>query len=288
MNEPLEPDKLRGIVEAVLMTADAPVTPGRLQALVKGASGRDLRQAVDDLNERYREAGHSMTITEVAGGFQVVTLKQFGPWVRKFHERSHVRLSQAALETLAIIAFKQPVTRVEVDSVRGVDSAGVLRNLMEVNLIRIVGRSEGIGRPMLFGTTRDFMAHFGLRSLADLPKPKELEELLAEGERKAHEGTGNGQAPSAEVVDETFDDELSGADGDLEAAVEEDEQGPMDGDLEPAARADEELPEVDAAVEPERGDEELPEVGGAVEPIDEDIAADDDRGAEEREEDTGA
>jgi segregation and condensation protein B len=128
-----------------------------------------------------------MTITEVAGGFQFVTLKEFGPWVRKFHDRSSVRKSQAALETLAILAFKQPVTRIEVDSIRGVDSGGVIRTLLELNMIRIVGRSEGVGRPMLFGTTREFMSHFGLKSLADLPRPKELEELLAEGERKAHE-----------------------------------------------------------------------------------------------------
>ena len=126
-----------------------------------------------------------MTIVEVAGGFQISTRKEFGSWVRKFHERSRIRLSQAALETLSIIAFKQPVTRVEVDSVRGVDSGGVIRTLMELNMIRIVGRSEGIGRPMLFGTTKEFMVHFGLKTLADLPRPKELEELLAGGERKA-------------------------------------------------------------------------------------------------------
>lgn len=180
-----DPEKVRGIVEAVLMTSDAPVTPGKLQALIKGVNGRDLRRAVDALNETYSQGGHAMRITEVAGGFQIVTLSEFGPWVRKFHDRGPVRLSQAALETLAIIAFKQPVTRIEVDSVRGVDSGGVLRTLMELNMIRIVGRSEGVGRPMLFGTTRDFMTHFGLRSLADLPKPRELEELLAEGERKA-------------------------------------------------------------------------------------------------------
>lgn len=215
MSEPVDPDQLRGVVEAILMTADTPVTPGKLQALAKGCTGKDLRRAVDELNERYRAGGHAMTIAEVAGGFQVVTLRQYGPWVRRFHDRSQVRLSQAALETLAIIAFKQPVTRVEVDSVRGVDSGGVLHTLMELNLIRLVGRSEGIGRPMLFGTTRDFMAHFGLRSLADLPKPKELEELLAEGERKARE-SGNGQAgaqapadveaPQAAAVDAIDDD----------------------------------------------------------------------------------
>jgi len=180
-----DPEKVRGIVEAVLMTSDTPVTPGRLQALIKGVNGRDLRRAVDALNETYSQGDQAMRITEVAGGFQIVTLREFGPWVRKFHDRGPVRLSQAALETLAIITFKQPVTRIEVDSVRGVDSGGVLRTLMELNMIRIVGRSEGVGRPMLFGTTRDFMTHFGLRSLADLPKPRELEELLAEGERKA-------------------------------------------------------------------------------------------------------
>ena len=194
-----DPEKVRGIVEAVLMTSDTPVPPGKLQALIKGVNGRDLRRAVDALNETYSQGDHAMRITEVAGGFQIVTLREFGPWVRKFHDRGPVRLSQAlvgvknrptrlskpALETLAIIAFKQPVTRIEVDSVRGVDSGGVLRTLMELNMIRIVGRSEGVGRPMLFGTTRDFMTHFGLRSLADLPKPRELEELLAEGERKA-------------------------------------------------------------------------------------------------------
>ena len=172
------------------MTSDTPVTPGKLQALIKNVNGRDLRVAVDELNEIYLQGGHAMLITEIAGGFQIVTRKEFGPWVRKFHDRSQVRLSQAALETLAIIAFKQPVTRVEVDSVRGVDSGGVLRTLMELNMIRIVGRSEGVGRPMLFGTTRDFMTHFGLRSLADLPKPRELEELLAEGERKAQAAVG--------------------------------------------------------------------------------------------------
>ena len=180
-----DPEKVRGIVEAILMTSDTPVTPGKLQALIKGVNGRDLRRAVDALNETYSQGDHAMRITEVAGGFQIVTLREFGPWVRKFHDRGPVRLSQAALETLAIITFKQPVTRIEVDSVRGVDSGGVLRTLMELNMIRIVGRSEGVGRPMLFGTTRDFMTHFGLRSLADLPKPRELEELLAEGERKA-------------------------------------------------------------------------------------------------------
>ena len=240
MSEGLDPEQVRSVVEAVLMTAETPVTPGQLTKLMRGITGKQLRQAVDELNDRYGEGGHAMTITEVAGGFQIVTRKEYGPWLRKFHDRSHVRLSQAALETLAIIAFKQPVTRIEVDNVRGVESSGVVRNLMELNLIRIVGRSEGVGRPMLFGTTRDFMTHFGLRSLADLPKPKELEELLAEGERKAHAEDGNGQV--AEEGEETAVTDTESA-AEAAATVQEDD----------AELPDDELPE-----------DELPDVGGEI------------------------
>ena len=182
MTEPAEetPD-IRGIIEAVLMTADSPVSPGRFADLLSDANGRDIRDAIDELKAQYDEAGHAFTIVELAGGFQLATRRHFAPWIRKFHQtRTSVRLSQAALETLAIVAFKQPLTRIEVDNIRGVGCGGVLHTLMEHNLVRIVGRSDGIGKPMLFGTTRDFLSVFGLKSLADLPKPKELEELMAE------------------------------------------------------------------------------------------------------------
>ncbi len=196
------PDEVRSIVEAILVTAEEPVSPGRLLGVLKGLNGKDIRQAIDNLNDRYECGGHAMTIREVAGGYQLATRKEFGPWVRKLHDRGQVRLSQAALETLAVIAFKQPVTRVEIDSIRGVDSAGVVRHLLELNLIRIVGRSDGLGRPMLFGTTKEFMTHFGLKSLADLPKPRELEELLAEGQQKALDlSAGDAVVPDGEADD---------------------------------------------------------------------------------------
>ena len=203
----LEPDKIRGIIEALLMTAGQPITPGRLLGLLKGLNGKDLRQAVDDLNERYRLGGHAMAIVEVAGGFQLATHQEYGPWVRKFHDRGQVRLSQAALETLAIVAFKQPVGRVDVDSIRGVDSSGGMRTLFEANMVRMVGRSEGVGRPMMFGTTKEFMVHFGLKSLADLPKPKELEELLAEGARKHEDAAAHsaGEKPSEHATDQDIE-----------------------------------------------------------------------------------
>lgn len=221
------PDEVRSIVEAILVTAEEPVTPGRLLGVLKGLNGRDIRQAIDELNERYQGGGHAMTIREVAGGYQLATRKEFGPWVRKLHDRGQVRLSQAALETLAVIAFKQPVTRVEVDSVRGVDSAGVVRHLLELNLVRIVGRSEGLGRPMLFGTTKEFMTHFGLKSLADLPKPRELEELLAEGQQKAldlsqQEPSVDGDEPESELEDSGRADHI----GESPGAEEDEVAGP--------------------------------------------------------------
>ncbi len=149
--------------------------------------------------------GNAFTIAEVAGGFQLATRQEYGPWLRKFHDRNPVRLSQAALETLAIVAFKQPITRAELDTVRGVNSGGVLHTLMELNMIRLAGRSEAVGKPMLFGTTREFLIHFGLRSLTDLPKPKKLQELLATGEQQAKARaptTGGEEAQATLTVDE--------------------------------------------------------------------------------------
>ena len=172
------------------------MSPGRLLGGL-GLTGREVREAVDGLNKQYEEGNHAIRVAEVAGGFQLVTAAEFAPWVRRFQDRGPVRLTQAGLETLALVAFKQPVTRAEIDSVRGVDSAGVLRTLLEVDMVRIVGRSEGIGRPMLFGTTREFLVHFGLKGLSDLPKPKELEELLAEGARRQAAAGGDGGAPGS-------------------------------------------------------------------------------------------
>ncbi len=183
--EQLAPENLRQIVEAVLVSAEAPVTPGRLLALFDGLNGKHLREAIDALKTQYEDSGNAFTIAEVAGGFQLATRAEYGPWLRKFHDRNPVRLSQAALETLAIVAFKQPITRAELDAVRGVNSGGVLNTLMELNLIRLAGRSETVGKPMLFATTKEFLVHFGLKSLADLPKPRELQELLAAGEQQA-------------------------------------------------------------------------------------------------------
>ncbi len=243
MNTPaLEKEKVRSVVEAILLTADSPVSPGRLTSLLKGLNGHDIRQAIDQLQKEYDDAGHAFTILEVAGGYQLATRQEFAPWLRKFHrDRKQIRLSQAALEVLSVVAFKQPATRIEVDAVRGVASAGVLQTLMELNMVRIVGRSDGVGKPILFGTTKEFLVHFGLKTLADLPKPKELEELLAEEGKKAQDQltlgldedetaedagqdgeSGEGEPPPQEAAADTPESEPEeGTEGEVENEVEE-------------------------------------------------------------------
>lgn len=224
--EPFAPGQTRAIIEAILLTSSEPVSPGRLLGVLKGLTGREVRDAVDGLNRQYEEEGHAIRVAEVAGGFQLETAEAFATWVRRFQDRGPVRLTQAGLETLALVAFKQPVTRAEIDNVRGVDSAGVLRTLLEVDMVRIVGRSDGLGRPMLFGTTREFLVHFGLKGLADLPKPKELEELLAEGARKQALAAGGDETAAPGSGDEAGGGPAFGEE--TEPVVEENGQAPGD------------------------------------------------------------
>jgi segregation and condensation protein B len=173
--------KGRSIIEAVLTASDVPVTTAQLTDLVGNKTGaKEVRQYVDDLNEVYIETGRAFRITEVAGGFQFSVHHEFAPWIRRLLQEKPARLSQAALEVLSIVAFKQPITKAEVEHIRGVVSDGVLRHLMEKGLVRMAGRSDAVGRPLLYGTARNFLKFFGLKTLADLPKVREVEEMLRE------------------------------------------------------------------------------------------------------------
>ncbi len=189
----------RGVVEALLVVADVPQGTSRLASVLgRHVGAREVRQYVDELNEEYAQTGRSFRITEVAGGFQFLVHPEFAPWIRQvMKEKVPPRLSAASLETLAILAFKQPLTKAEIEHIRGVAVDGVLRQLMEKSLVRISGRSEAIGRPLLYGTTRDFLKHFGLKTLSDLPKLRELEELLKEEEQRLSTG-GNSPLAGAE------------------------------------------------------------------------------------------
>ncbi len=163
------------VVEAILFAADEPMTPSRLVGVVEAGSIKQVRRSVKNLNKKYARTNCAFRIEEIAGGFQMMTLPAYNPWLRKLlRVRTDNKLTQAALETLAIVAYKQPLIRADIEAIRGVASGEVIRNLMYKGLVKIVGRAEVLGRPMLYGTTRRFLDVFGLSSLKDLPSVEEL------------------------------------------------------------------------------------------------------------------
>jgi segregation and condensation protein B len=173
----------KAVIEALLFASDAPLAAARIREVVGQMEDEEIRAAIDTLRDEYREGGRAFDIVEIEGGYQVLSRPEFASWVeRLFVERRKTRLSRPALETLSIIAYKQPIVKAEIEMIRGVSSDGVIRTLLERNLITITGRAEGVGRPLLYGTTREFLNYFGLNELTDLPKVEELRELLrAEG-----------------------------------------------------------------------------------------------------------
>ena len=166
--------ELHQIVEAVLFASSEPLSPQRLVQILGTADVKTVRRIVDQLNDNYGQIGAAFSIEQIAGGYQLLTRADFNNWLSKLHSsRAEQKLSHAALETLAVVAYKQPILRVDIEAVRGVASGEMLRSLMEKGLIKIVGRAEELGRPMLYGSTRKFLEVFGLGSLKDLPKVEE-------------------------------------------------------------------------------------------------------------------
>jgi segregation and condensation protein B len=180
-NETAQPESSNGLlgqlarqVEAMLLASDEPLSPSRISVLT-GATRKQIREAVEALNSAYERGGHSFRVESIADGYQMLTVGEFNSLLEQLLAvRKDSKLSQAALETLAVVAYKQPVTRIDVEVVRGVACGEVLRSLMEKRLVKIVGRAEILGRPMLYGTTRRFLEIFGLRSIEDLPKAEQL------------------------------------------------------------------------------------------------------------------
>lgn len=161
----------RQILEALLFASDTPVEPERIQEVLELSATAEARALVDDLKARYETDGRGLTIVEVGGGFRMVTRPEVAPWlVRLARSRTRSRLSRSALETLAIVAYRQPASRPEIDVVRGVNSEAVLEGLLDRRLIRIAGRKDAPGRPFLYETTREFLVAFGLRDLSELPQ----------------------------------------------------------------------------------------------------------------------
>ena len=176
----MERNEQRRIVEALVLASPEPISAARLGKIVPEGTAALVRELVGELNENYEKQDCAFEIWEVAGGFQIRTRAEFSGYLQQLQKQRPLRLSQAALETLSIVAYKQPATRAEVEAVRGVEVGAVVKTLMERQLVRMVGRRDVPGRPMLYGTTRRFLEIFGLESVKDLPRLKELEDLARE------------------------------------------------------------------------------------------------------------
>jgi segregation and condensation protein B len=170
--------ELKAILEALIFASPEPLTPKAIYKLLDSEPKEDVQAALAGLKQDYERPG-GLQLVEVAGGYQIVTRPDLHEWVRRlFHERSAQKLTVQALETLAVIAYRQPITALEITDIRGVNTSGVLNTLLERHLIKIVGRKKVVGRPFLYATTKEFLIRFGLNDLTDLPKVEDMAEAL--------------------------------------------------------------------------------------------------------------
>jgi len=185
----MDQSELKGIIEAILFTAGKTVRREEILPIFDGrVSPEEFDGAITDIRQGYDKTQGGFYLEEVAHGYRLISSARFGAWLKRFYRDKHKRrLSSAALETLAIIAYKQPVIRIEIESIRGVNCEGVLHSLLEVGLVRIMGHKQVAGRPILYGSTNRFLELFGLKNLTDLPPLDELEEMLKEKEKKLEE-----------------------------------------------------------------------------------------------------
>src|SRR5580693_1687814 len=171
-------DDLKPVIEALIFASPDPLTPKMLFKLLENEPREDVEAALEALKRDYERPG-GLQLVEVAGGYQIVTRPELHEWVRRlFHERTTQKLSVQALETLAVIAYRQPVTALEITEIRGVNTSGVLNTLLERHFIKIVGRKQVVGRPFMYATTREFLIRFGLNDLGDLPRVEDMAEAL--------------------------------------------------------------------------------------------------------------
>lgn len=167
-------EDFKNIIESLLFVAEAPLTIERLKQIT-AADAAEIRSVLNALSEEYDQRKGAFILREIAGGFQIRTRSEYSEWIKRLLQPTPPRFSKAAMETLAIIAYKQPIIRSEIEHIRGVDSGGVLRMLLERKLVRILGRKEIPGRPLIYATTKQFLEMFDLKDLKDLPTPKEIE-----------------------------------------------------------------------------------------------------------------
>ncbi|MBN1826062.1 MAG: SMC-Scp complex subunit ScpB [Candidatus Eisenbacteria bacterium] len=226
------------VLEALFFAADEPMTIRQIRRILPEAEAKEIQDAVRELREEYDREGRSFQVVEIERGYQIFTRKEYFSWIRKMRtDLKAMRLSRAAVETLAIIAYRQPVTRPEIEQIRGVDAGGVLKTLLDRNLITLRGRAEGVGRPILYGTTDHFLNHFGLKGLEDLPRIEELTELMKAQEMEEVEeeverrlGPAEEEGPEEGEGGEILDgDAFSEGEGVPEEANSEEEETPPSG-----------------------------------------------------------
>jgi len=200
----LPPQEVRAILEALIFASPQPIGPREIGRVLGGAPQEEWLPALEEIRADYSKEARGLQLVEVAGGFQITTRPEYNDWVRELLDpKTPTRLSIQALETLAVIAYRQPVTLPEVIELRGVRSGGVVKTLLEKRLIRILGRKDVVGRPMLYGTTKQFLLHFGLRDLSELPDIEEFADVLGEevdvaGLKRAIEAPQPAEVPLAE------------------------------------------------------------------------------------------
>lgn len=230
-------------LEALLFATDAPLTAARLRKIFPEAEAKELRAAVKELQDEYDRGGNAFTVVEFGGGWQIATRPDYSPVVEQLLQgRRFARLSKAGLEVLAIVAYRQPITRLEVDEIRGVNSSGAIATLTERSLVTVVGRSQTVGNPLLYGTTREFLNHLGLKGLGQLPDLPAMESIIDDREQLKAFASQLGR----DVTDEELDGYLDGESEDeiiADPAEPDDappaESGAADDGEEPADEADE-------------------------------------------------
>lgn len=185
--------RLTSVIEALIFASPEPVSWEKISAVIQESEEElvldkgVIREIVDQLNTRFEENDLSFRIEETGGGYTFTTQPRYHPWLSIYqHENAYRRLSQPAIETLAIVAYRQPITKPEVDSIRGVDSGYILRQLLEKMLVKVAGRADSPGKPLLYKTTNHFLKHFGINSVSELPKPREIDEILKDDDMAEH------------------------------------------------------------------------------------------------------
>jgi len=244
------------IVEAVLFASDAPLTADEIARADEMLDEDQVEDALQLLRAEYDDAGRSFQVVEVAEGYQILTRAEFAPYLERFDNVPRPsRLSGPSLETLAIIAYRQPIGRLEVEYIRGVGASGVIRTLQDRRLIDVVGRSEGLGRPLLYGTTTFFLEHFGFKSLEDLPRPEEMPIVLRERIPLGIEGEEPEESAQAELA--IGDGDEAGSADDAAVSTEDDAGADV------AAETDAEAEAVEATDQvADTPDSAAPEEGG--------------------------